>query len=169
MFVPSTKRVALLVRVRLASVSIAVASVAVALTRIVFAPPPKVTIPTVSLRGVRVLSWSLVKFRPTVGTVALGAVLVNVMAEASLRRLVSVGTPVLSMLMPPPFMMAMAPTLPKLEETTPEVSAPLASASWAPFTVSVPVKGLLAVLSVNVLAKAVPVTVSAPLPVIWPE
>ena len=73
------------------------------------------------------------------------------------------------MLRPPLLLMVIAPTLPRLAETAPTLSEPKAKASWARFTVSVPVKVLFAVLSVSVFPTAVPVTTKAPDPVILPE
>ena len=77
-------------------------------------------------------------------------------------------TPELSMFRPPPLLMVITPTLGRLAKAAELVSEPLAKASWARLTVKVPVK-LLAVFSVRVLATAVPLTTSAPEPVMLPE
>ena len=102
-------------------------------------------------------------------TEALAPVLSSVIADEALMRSMEKLTPELSMFRPPPLLMVITPTLGRLAKAAELVSEPLAKASWARLTVKVPVKLLLAVFSVRVLATAVPLTTSAPEPVMLPE
>ena len=152
-FEPMTTRVELLLRVRLARVRIGLVSAAVALERRVLLPPAKVTAPTRSLRkeSGKTEARSVVVDRPTVVTVALGAVFTRVIVEPSLTRLARL--PVCwSICRPPPLLIVMLPTLVRLPTALPVARpVPSASATWALLIVSVPVKGLVALWRVSVL------------------